>query len=151
MVKYLSPAFPERRTVYIQDSIVAGYRKKGYLYLFNNTTADTTSCWSKITMMQEDPNGKKELKKIWEYGYDANDPYPKKIATGGNVLELPDGSIFCGMNRIFIVDMNKNILWSAIPEKWDAAKKKWDIIAPYRAGIIDSRKDLENLIWNSNP
>ncbi len=40
---------------------------------------------------------------------------------GGNVIELPDGSLFSCMggsySKVFIVNMNKEILWSALPEK----------------------------------
>jgi hypothetical protein len=73
--------------------------------------------------------------------------------SGGNVIELPDRSLFVCMNsdygKIFIVNLDKKILWSAVNEKWRQNEKRWlPIPQQYRASII-SRKDLEKLIWKS--
>ena len=45
--------------------------------------------------------------------------------------------------------MQKQILWSAIPEKFNLITKTWENGSLYRANIITSRKDLERLIWNA--
>jgi len=124
--------------------------KDGYLYLFNNNLCDTSG--AKITMLQEPVSAKTTLKKIWEYQCTVEDNYKKRFTSGGNVIELSDRSLFVNMgsdySKVFIVNRDKKVLWSAIPEKWNPAEKNWTIIHQYRASII-SKSDLENLIWNS--
>ena len=129
--------------------------QKGYLYLFDNgCDAHTTP---KVVMLKESSNQKNNLKKIWEFECktSASDKYPgfDPGSGGGNVIELPDQSIFVEMGtllgKVFIVNLNKEILWSAISEAWDQDSKKWKMISAYRASIITDPKDLEQLIWNS--
>ncbi len=79
-------------------------------------------------------------------------PQNSHTTSGGNVIELPDHSLFVCMNsqygKMFIIDQDKKNLWSAIAEKWRQNEKKWLAIPQqYRASII-SRKELEQLIWN---
>ena len=134
-----------------------GLTKNGYLFTFNNNDCDPAG-GPKIIMMEEPKTtASGKLKKIWEYSC----PIEKKPATaqmkikstsGGNVIELPDGTIFGTMSSLectsFIVNMDKEILWSATAEKRDNEHNKW---APsdnsYRSSIILSRKDLEHLVW----
>ena len=137
--------------------------RKGYLYLFNNNTCHATHIPS-VVMMKEPPNvsnkyeaGKNKLEKIWEYRCtieDSVDVNSEHFHSGGNVAELPDESMFVSMGRpyckVFIVGLNKDVLWSAIPERYDDIQKKWSQPHElYRASIITSRKDLEKMIWNS--
>jgi hypothetical protein len=57
-----------------------------------------------------------------------------------------------GTGIVFIVSRNKEITWSAIPERWNMESKKWcNYWLTYRASIISSRKELEQLIWNDSP
>ena len=49
-------------------------------------------------------------------------------------------------NNQLIVNMSKQILWSAETEQWDANAKKWNPYSQYRASIIEGRKKLESLI-----
>ena len=126
--------------------------RKGNLYLFNNNSCNESEAIPKITILQEPASDKEKLKKIWEYDCAAGGDFKKTIATGGNVVELPDQSMFVCMGKqygtTFIVSPDKKILWSAIPETWNADKNKWEMIPQYRASIISSRKELEQLIWN---
>ena len=95
------------------------------------------------------------MKKIWEYectvdGIAAERKY--QFANGGSVQELPDNSLFVNMSheaytKIFIVDRDKNVLWSAIPEGWDKVKQKWTPIFQYRASMITDKNELGQMIW----
>ena len=130
---------------------------KGELYLYDNNTCGTSPI-PKVLVMQQPGPGSNTLKKIWEYQCTIED---KSIAAekphfraGGNVMQLPDRSMFVSMNtpycKVFIVSHDKKILWSALPEKYDAAERKWKQSPElYRASIITGRKALEELIWNS--
>lgn len=83
-----------------------------------------------------------------------NAAFNMHATSGGNVIELPDQSLFVCMNsqqgKIFIVNKSKEVLWSAVAEKLSVAKeRKWQILPQqYRASII-SRRQLEQLIWNT--
>ena len=133
--------------------------QKGYLYLFNNDACHPGSL-PKIVMMQQPPPYIDSLKKIWEYGCELENE-DKQIQnklhfdSGGNVEELPDGSLFAtmsaGYSKLFIVSPDKEILWSAMAERWNSSEKKWEKVTIYRASIITDQKKLERLIWNSEP
>lgn len=124
--------------------------KEGYLYMFNNNLCDTTP--AKVVMFQEPADGSNALKKMWEYQCTVEDGYPRQFLSGGNALELPGGEMFISMggnySKVLIVSMDKKILWSALPERWNSRKKKWENIHESRSSII-SREQLEDLIWNS--
>ena len=130
----------------------------GYLYVFNNNT-NKPSIPPTVPMFKQTDMATGGLEKVWEYQCtiddtsEITDPKPYRFAAGGNVVELPGKSMFVSMgapySKVFIVNHNKQILWSAIPEKYDAVSKKWMLVDLYRASIIPSRKDLEQLIWNS--
>jgi hypothetical protein len=130
----------------------------GDLYLLNNNIRDTPALPSVVKLSQF-VHGGKPLKKIWEYKCPVADVYDgtqnrATFLNGGNVMELPDSSIFVsmpGISKIFIVNKAKDILWSGIPEKWNSASEKWEVIPQFRASIISNRKDFEQLIWNANP
>ena len=130
--------------------------KAGYLCLFYNNDRHEKSLPT-IIMMQEPHSKKDTLKKIWEYectvdGIDTNNQKQFSFSNGGNVIELPDNSMFgCmsspGYSKVFIVNRDKETLWSALPEAWNSNENKWNCIFQYRASIIN-RKELELLIWN---
>lgn len=129
--------------------------QKGYVYLFNNNTCDTGAI-CKIVMLKEGATPNAATKKKWEYECTveglAKQPVSKfQFPTGGNAIEMPDGSLFVSMSstytKTFIVGLDKKIRWSVVHEKWNAPEKKWDMIYQYRASIINNRKELENLIW----
>ena len=128
--------------------------QKGYLYVYNNNTCGTSRT-PKVMIMQEAGAGKNSLKTIWEYDctIESPDTVWSLFFSGGGVQELPDESMLISMgapySKISIVSRDKKTLWSALPEKYDPAGKKWENIELYRASIITTRKDLEQLIWNS--
>jgi len=123
---------------------------QGYLYMYNNG-CDLVHP-PKVTMFQEPLPGKHTLNKVWEYECSFDDYVPRAFSAAGNVLELPDNSLFVSMgtpySKVFIVSRDKKILWSAIPQKWNSTEKKWDISPQYRAFIITNPKHIEKLIWN---
>ncbi len=136
----------------------------GDLYLFNNNSYQRPKLPT-IMILRNPPPGKDTIEKVWEFecpmeNFDEH-LKPNEFLFGGNVSELPDSSFFVCMGgtygRTFIVNRNKQILWSACPEKWDSANKEWNgegvaigIHAKegtYRSRPID-RKQLEQLIWH---
>jgi len=131
--------------------------ENGYLYLFNNNSCDSTGL-PKVMLMEEPETASEGLKKIWEYdctteGSSEHLNSMHNFIAGGNVEELPDHSIFVcmsgGYSKLFIVSPEKEILWSAIPERKSPLENNWQQVSQYRASIIKSRKDLERLIWNA--
>ncbi len=128
----------------------------GYLYLFNNNSCNASL--PTIVKLKESGAGGNELKKIWEYQC----PVGKeglaaignsRFVSGGSVTELPDQTMLVMMGlpypKVFIVNNDKKVLWSAIPERFDPITKKWTYTDQYRAYLITDRKELEQLIWNS--
>ena len=129
--------------------------QKGFLYLYNNNDCNAPDV-SSIVMMQEPIGHNDTLRKVWEYKCTSDDVDATMKAAesrrgGGNVIELPDNSLFAAtgyyFGEIFIVSIDKKILWSAIPEKWDNGHQKWFMLPSYRANIITNRRALEELIW----
>jgi len=126
--------------------------KNGYLYVFNNNVCKPGAP-PEVLVLKEYNHNKNKLKKIWEYQCEFGQDFSKIDKTvGGNVIDLPDASIFVSMGgeypRIFIVSMDKELIWSAVQEIWNIYKKKWEVCEQYRASIIVQREDLEKLIWN---
>ena len=132
------------------------YSDNGYLYLYNNNTCALNGL-PKIVKLQEPATANEGLKKIWEYqctttGIINYHTQQDNYRSGGNVVELPDSSIFVCMTggnycKVFIVNPAQQEVWSAIPERWDTSAKKWTIISQYRANIIYKKEDLARLIF----
>lgn len=124
----------------------------GCLFLFNNN-GENPGKPPKVKILKEPVSKDDSLKIIWEYECTTEGMEPIRFGGGGNVIELPGNALFVSMNspyyKVFIVNNDKHILWSAISEKWNAEEKKWDIIPQYRASIIPGHKELEQLICNS--
>ena len=124
----------------------------GSIILFNNNECNNGD-FPKIVKLQEPVSGQDTLKKIWEYECMTDINAPNGFPSGGNVTELPDNSLFVATaapdSKVFIVNMDKKMLWSAISEKWDDGGKKWVPITHYRASIIKSRSDMEHLVWST--
>lgn len=130
---------------------------KGLLYLFNNNYCHPGSVPS-IVVMRQPENTHEKLEKVWEFDCPLEEQDKKNIASfnfgsGGNVEELPDGSFFASMTngygKVFIVNQAKELLWSAMAEKWNSYLKKWEMNPSYRASIITNRETLEQLIWGN--
>ena len=129
--------------------------REGYLYVFNNGC--DLNAPSHITKLTE-PSGQNDtLNKVWDYLCDTDDLGQtlslQPNSGGGNVEEMPDGSIFAAMghqcNKVFIVNKRKEITWSAISEMRDPVANSWKIIPSYRSSIVVSYKEIEKMIWNS--
>jgi hypothetical protein len=43
---------------------------------------------------------------------------------------------------------DKKLIWDAIPEKWGTVSKTWVSVTLHRAGIINSHREPEHLVWN---
>ena len=128
------------------------YSQIGCLFLFNNNGCAKDSP-PKIKMLKEAAGEDSHLKKIWEYECSVEENYPRMFSSGGNVVELPDSCLFVCMggsySKLFIVNLDKKLIWSALPEQWNAEKKKWEAYNQYRASIIYNRKDIESMVWNA--
>jgi len=150
--------------------------KSGYLFLYNNNACHKEEL-PKIMIYEQPEKDNSVLKKIWEYSCSFNDVIAEKqketkysndtnaIATpellsslniyskGGNVIELPDQSIFasiCGIyGKVFIITPEKETVWSGLLETWNQYQRKWEDIINYKANIIVDPKELERVIWNS--
>ncbi len=129
--------------------------EKGYLYLFNNNTCNRQD-FPKILILKEMANRRDSLELIWEYecnteGMGSGELVRARSMSGGSVDELEDGSILVCMGtpcaKVFIVSRDKTILWSALPEM--KARDQWRTVPIYRTSLVNGRKDLERLIWNS--
>jgi Arylsulfotransferase (ASST) len=125
--------------------------QRGHLYFFNNNSYNPGANPS-VIKFQEPISEKGTAKKIWEYIRPVDTVLSKIYPSGGNVVELEDESIFVSMpflnDNVFIVNPDKEILWNAILEQWNAFEKKWEGVNLYRASIIPGREELEQLIWN---
>jgi len=133
-----------------------GRTQDGYLYIFNNNSCQLTDSLPTVVIFQEPMSDNDSIKKIWEYVCTVDGFFPKysrkTFGSGGNAIELPDQSLFVNMgseySKLFIVNRDKKILWSALTERFMETDQKWTPIHEYRANII-SRKDLERLIWKA--
>jgi hypothetical protein len=133
-----------------QHSIGRAYN--GCLYLFNNNLCNPGNAATVIMMKEPTAQGEK-LKKIWEYVCPVEAGSPAIFTTGGNVTELNDHSLFVCMgatlSKILIVNMDKKITWSALPETWSYVEKKWKMVSQYRANIFEGKKNIEKLVWSA--
>ncbi len=129
------------------------YSQIGCLFLFNNNGCNPGNA-PKVKILKEQAGEKMGIKKIWEYDCVVEGTFPKEAPTGGNVIELSDHSAFVSMggaySKVFIVNMDKKELWSALPERWVAEERKWCAVKQYRASIINNRDDMERLIWGKD-
>lgn len=122
----------------------------GCLFLFNNNGCNPGNA-PKVKMLQEPAGDAMPLKKIWEYDCIIDNSYPQTAPSGGNVIEMPDKSLFVSMagvySKIFLVNLRKELQWSALPEIWMENEKKWTALGQYRASIISDGAKMEQLIW----
>jgi arylsulfotransferase ASST len=122
--------------------------KDGYLMVFNNNSCRDSV--PTVVLIKEPVSVTDSAKKVWEYTCTAQTGAANGFPSGGNVMELPDSSLFICMGsdyaKLLIVNRDKKVLWSALPEKYDEGDKKWKVPARmYRANII-SRQGLEQMI-----
>ena len=137
----------------------------GDFYLFNNNSCHR-ECTPEIMVLREPAPNENYPSIVWNYefpvaplasaqGNISSQPHNGngESTVGGNVIELPDRSMFASLctpySDLFIVSRDKQILWHATCEKWDPVENRWGVFPQYRASIITGRKELEQLIWNS--
>ena len=147
---YENPLFHHQHSCRISED--------GSLYLYNNNNRHVGSLPT-LLFMKEPVSDQDTLKKVWEYvcttdSIDKSLVMPPNFFGMGSVEELPDKSILACMaddeyTRLFIVNKEKEILWSALPERWILNDHKWRAILEYRVSIITDHKALEQMIWNS--
>jgi hypothetical protein len=142
----------------------------GLLYVFNNNACSEPP-YPKLEILKESVDGEKDLQLVWEYECPVvlrqmpdvrqgkvNPRITKTMNArgnrGGNMIDLPNGDVFVSLNAIynslFIVNRDKEILWSGSPERWDTVSTKWIEMPTYRASIIKDRKGFEEMIWKNN-
>lgn len=129
---------------------------EGNLLIFNNNYCNEKALPT-VVILKEPATKKDSLKKIWEYpitidNVEKEEKRKLQFPAGGSIYELPDHSFFVNTggdySKVFIVDRNKEIQWSALPEKWQPELNKWMPFSQYRASIIN-RDQLEKLIWGT--
>ena len=153
------PDAPEKGNGVFCDQHSCRISQKGYLYLYNNNICYPGNPPSEIVVLDEAASSSEELKKIWSYqcpvsiGHERAHPdlvARPETTTGGNVLELPDGSIFASecnpYGNLFIVNMDKELLWHALPEKKNPENRSWDPFPQYRASIAVDPIQIEKLV-----
>ncbi len=128
--------------------------KTGDLFVFNNNSCNRGHL-PRVMLMRQPRNEKEELRTVWDYTYEQVTGHASTQWTnGGNIVELPDTSIFVSLcapyGNLFIVNREKQVLWDAVIEKWDNPTRKWASCWQYRASVISSRKELERMVWGKS-
>ena len=139
-----------------------GISRKGYLMIFNNN--DTIGVTQpSVQLWQVPKSGSLPAKKIWEYRCTIEDPAPFAArqnfsgvfyqTSGGSVMDISDSSLFVCMNdvysKMFIINLNKEILWSGVAETWNSEEKRWQTSTQYRSSIVTDKSRIEDLIWKA--
>jgi len=87
--------------------------------------------------------------KVWDFTCPVDDYKNMRFPFGGNVMELPDRSLFVCMgsnySKVFIVSESKKIDWSAVPEATNPEDRQWRAVPQYRASVV-TRNQLEQLV-----
>ncbi len=126
----------------------------GYIYVFSNNMSNGYSPPA-VVKLKEPLKGVTKLEKIWEYAYPVVFHQQGGLVTtsGGNVIELPDRSIFVSMcypfGNVFIVDNSKTLLWDGVFERRNPTTDAWDMTSQYRASIIEDQKLLQKLVLDN--
>ena len=132
-----------------------GLSQEGYLTLFNNNAGHPDQPPYGVMFKEKGGN---VLENVWRYDcFEVTPVKERRIAynfsRGGNMVTLPNGNIFIAncspACNIFIVDRNKNVLWSAQPEAWSVFDKKWVTSTQYKPSLVNGKEELEKMIWNT--
>lgn len=146
------PGAPARGTGLFCNPHSLKVSREGYLYFFNNNSCQLTDSLPTIVFLKEPASPTDVMKKIWEYTCPVPDGYSKKFGHGGSVKELEDGSVFVCMgsdySKLFIVNKEKQVEWSALPEIYRAGESRWALQTQDRANLF-SRREMEDLVWNA--
>ncbi len=143
-----APARKGERLFCGQHSVSRAPSKQGIVFIYNNNSCNDGP--PKVKMLQEPKSAAERMKIVWEYQCSPDGNNTKKFLSGGSVNSLPDGSMLVCMggeySKVFILSEDKKILWSALPER-DQGGPQWDVIAQYRASLVDSRQKMHDLVW----
>jgi hypothetical protein len=133
--------------------------RKGYLYMFNNNLCNLDKPFH-VPMFRETQRKDAPLETVWKYECPIdwtllkNNTRPP-TTTGGNALELSDGSMFISactpFAGLYLVSESKKLLWSGVSENWNPSQMKWDQASLYRASIVENKQKLEQMIWGGKP
>jgi hypothetical protein len=151
------PGSPEKGNGLFCGQHAISIAQNGNLCMYNNNSCSATDL-PKVMELELPHFRKGKVKAVWAYDCSMDDLAPRKkmkddFVSGGNVVELPDQSVFVCMSsvysKLFIVSPEKQILWSAIPEFYNKADEKWLPLTEFKASMIYNKADLEKLIWNA--
>jgi hypothetical protein len=121
----------------------------GNLCFFNNNACRNSDSLPSVVIFREPAKFGDSVTKVWEYTCTVEGNYPRRFVSGGNANEMPDGALFVCMgsiySKIFIVDREKKVLWSALPERRLKAENIWTGSSQYRANFVE-RSMLEQII-----
>ncbi len=127
----------------------------GFLYVFNNNLVQGANAeiinnmGPQVIKMRESGD---TLEKVWDFDCKdvVGDEHPAH-GGGGNVVLLPDNSLFVSMSApygdVFIIDPDRKVLWSGVTEIFQPDKGAWVQTSRYRVSIV-TRAQLEQMIWN---
>ncbi len=109
------------------------------IVIYNNnarTVVDSTIIINPKVLIFKEPTANKELGTVWEY--DCKTPLFPGGQKGkeGYALPLKNGNILIDQgttNRIFEIDLKKNIQWEMLCNRYDTIKKSWQPMINYRA------------------
>ncbi len=128
----------------------------GYIYLFNNNVCEMGGKPSIVAMKEPTTNNGK-LSQLWKYELPIDEIDPANnsnffFPSGGNVIEVGSGVFFismsCSYSRLLLIDGDKKIKWSAMPEKWNPDKQTWAVAPQYRASFTSDSAVISKMIWN---
>ncbi len=112
--------------------------EKNKVYVFNNNTIRNPNFISYAEIYQEPDTIGKPLRKIWSYPCNIDTFANPGSPTGGSIYPLSDSLLLVctgGSGRVFIVNLNKELLWNAIPvfKRMDGQTKP---LPQYRASFM---------------
>ncbi len=128
--------------------------ENGEILVFNNNTLNLNRPPS-VVLLHEDETNLYTAKKVWEYVYPINLNGQKRseLTNGGNVVELPDHSIFVNYcspySNVFIVNKKKELVWDAEIQHKNTNTKQWVAYSSYRCSFISSQSDFEKMAWRN--
>lgn len=121
----------------------------GCLFLFNNNGCSPKSA-PKVRQFREMKDKNHSLRELWAFECPVDRNSQTEYATGGNVIELPDNALLVCMggedSKVFIVGMDKKILWTAQPQQFNTVKNSWTAMSGYRASMVTDHMQLQKLI-----
>jgi len=118
------------------------------MYIYNNNTIRNPNFVSYAEIYVEPDTVGKELRKVWSYPCNIDTFTNPGSPTGGSIYPISDTEMLVcmgGAGRIFIVNLNKDLLWNAIP----LFKRMDDKIKPlpqYRASYL-RKKDIYKFLF----